>query len=254
MTPLRKRMTEDLQLKGYSPQTQRAYLHAVQKLARHYGKSPAKINEEELRAYFLHLTRVEHCAHGTLKIALGGIKFCLAVTLQRHWPALGLIRAGKERKLPVVLSRAEVRAILGCVRAPVYHICLNTIYACGLRISEGTALQVPDVDGERKVLRVRGKGNKQRQVPLAEPTLESLRAFWKLHLLGALAFPGGFTASFDESTGVHRGGQSAPGLCDGAAAEWDQKGGHRAFLAAFLRHASVGSRGATAPHSGDSRA
>jgi integrase/recombinase XerD len=189
MTPLRKRMTEDLQLKGYSPQTQQAYLYAVQKLARHYGKSPAMINEEELRAYFLHLTQVEYCAHGTLKIALGGIKFCFAVTLQRHWPALGLIRAGKERKLPVVLSRAEVRAILACVRAPVYHICLNTIYACGLRISEGAALQVPNVDGERKVLRLRGKGNKERQVPLADPTLESLRAFWKLHRSEPWLFP-----------------------------------------------------------------
>src|SRR5206468_1670938 len=139
MTPLRKRMTQDLQLKGYSPKTQLAYLKAVQKLARHYGKSPAALSEEELRAYFLHLTRVERCAHGTLKIALSGIKFCFAVTLQRHWPVLGLLRAGKEKKLPVVLSRAEVRAVLGCVRAPVYRVCLNTIYACGLRISEGVA-------------------------------------------------------------------------------------------------------------------
>jgi integrase/recombinase XerD len=189
MTPLRKRMTEDLQLKGYSPQTQSAYLWAVEKLARHYHKSPAMINEEELRAYFLHLTQVERCAYGTLKIALGGIKFCLTVTLQRHWPALGLIRAGKERKLPVVLSRAEVRAILGCVRAPVYRVCLNTIYACGLRISEGVALQVADVDGERKVLRVRGKGRKERQVPLAQPTLESLRAFWRVHRSEPWLFP-----------------------------------------------------------------
>jgi len=189
MTPLRKRMTEDLQLKGYSPKTQLAYLKAVHKLARHYAKSPAALSEEELRAYFLHLTRVERCAHGTLKIALSGIKFCFAVTLQRHWPVLGLLRAGKEKKLPVVLSRAEVRAVLHCVRVPVYRVCLNTIYACGLRISEGVALQVSDVDGERKVLRVRGKGNKDRQVPLAQPTLESLRAFWKLHRSRLWLFP-----------------------------------------------------------------
>ena len=189
MTPLRKRMTEDLQLKGYSPKTQLAYLQAVQKLARHYAKSPSAISEEELRAYFLHLTRVEHCAHGTLKIAQSGIKFCFAVTLQKHWPVLGLIRPGKEKKLPVVLSRTEVRTVLSCVRAPVYRVCLNTIYACGLRISEGVAVQVSDVDGERKVLRVRGKGNKDRQVPLSEPTLESLRAFWKLHRSRPWLFP-----------------------------------------------------------------
>jgi integrase/recombinase XerD len=189
MTPLRKRMTEDLQLKGYSPATQCAYLYAVEKLARHFNRSPADISEEELRAYFLHLVQVEQCAPGTLRIAVSGIKFCLAVTLQRHWPALGLLRASKEKKLPVVLSRAEVRAVLGCIRVPVYRVCLNTIYACGLRISEGAALPVSAVDGKRKVLRVRGKGNKDRQVPLAETTLESLRAFWQLHRSKPWLFP-----------------------------------------------------------------
>jgi integrase/recombinase XerD len=189
MTPLRKRMIEDLQLKGYAAATQQAYLRAVQKLALHYHKSPAELTEAELRAYFLHLTRVEHCAPGTLKIAQSGIKFCFAVSLQKHWPVLGLIRPGKEKKLPVVLSRAEVRTVLRCVRAPVYRVCLNTIYGCGLRISEGVAVQVSHVDSQRMVLQVRGKGNKERQVPLSESTLESLRAFWKLHRSQPWLFP-----------------------------------------------------------------
>jgi integrase/recombinase XerD len=150
MTPLRKRMTEDLQLKGYAKATQESYLKSVCKLACHYGKSPDQVSEEELRAYFLHLGQVERCSRGTLKIAISGIRFFFAVTLQRQWPVLGLIRAGKEKKLPVVLSRAEVRTVLGCVRAPVYRSCLNTIYGCGLRIGEGVAVQVGEVDGERK--------------------------------------------------------------------------------------------------------
>ena len=189
MTPLRKRMVEDLQLKGYSPATQQAYLNAVCKLAGHYGKSPAEVSEEELRAYFLHLAQTERCARSTLKIAISGIRFFFAITLQKPWPVLGLVRSGKEKKLPVVLSRAEVRTVLGCVRAPVYRACLSTIYACGLRISEGVAVQVGDVDGQRKMLRVRGKGNKDRQVPLSDPTLESLRAFWKLHRSRPWLFP-----------------------------------------------------------------
>lgn len=189
MTDLRKRMTEDLQLKGLSPATQQAYLMAVQKLARHYGKSPREMDEQQLRAYFLHLAQVEHCARGTMKIAQSGIRFCFEVTLQRHWPVLSLIRPCKEKKLPVVLSRAEVRTVLGCVRAPVYRACLSTIYACGLRISEGVAVQVGDVDGQSKMLRVRGKGNKERQVPLSDPTLECLRAFWKLHRSRPWLFP-----------------------------------------------------------------
>jgi len=189
MTPLRKRMIEDLQLKGYAPATQRVYLLAVCKLAGHYGKSPAEVSEEELRAYFLHLARTERCARGTLKIAIAGIRFLFAITLQKAWPVLGLVRACKEQKLPVVLSRAEVRTVLGRVRAPVYRACLSTIYACGLRISDGVAVQVGDVDGQRKLLRVRGKGNKDRQVPLSDPTLESLRGFWRLHRSQPWLFP-----------------------------------------------------------------
>jgi integrase/recombinase XerD len=189
MTPLRKRMIEDLQLKGYSAATQQAYLDAAKKLAQHYGKSPETVGEQELRAYFLHLTKVERCAAGTLKIAIAGVRFLFAITLQKQWPVLGLLRAEKERKLPTVLSRSEVRSILQQVRVPVYRVCLQTIYACGLRISEGVSVQVPGIDGERKVLRVRGKGNKDRQVPLSEPTLESLRAFWKLHRSQPWLFP-----------------------------------------------------------------
>lgn len=189
MTPLRKRMTEDLQLKGYAPATQAAYLHAVTQLARHYQKSPALINEEELRAYFLHLTQAGRCARSTLRIAESGIKFCFTITLQKAWPVLGWMRPGKERKLPVILSRAEVRRILQCVRAPLYRVCLTTIYACGLRISEGIAVRVDDVDSQRMVLRVRGKGNKERLVPLAPATLELLRGFWRLHGSRPWLFP-----------------------------------------------------------------
>jgi len=189
MTSLRKRMIEDLQLRGCSEATQQAYLKAVQKLARHYNKSPALISDEELRAYFLHLTRVERCAPGTLRIALSGIKFCFAVTLQKPWPVLGLVRPGRQKKLPVVLSRAEVRTVLQAVRAPVYRACLSTIYACGLRISEGAALQVGQIDSQRMVLRITGKGRKDRQVPLSQPTLESLRSFWKFHHSRPWLFP-----------------------------------------------------------------
>jgi integrase/recombinase XerD len=187
MTPLRKRMTEDLQLKGYSPNTQKVYLLAVEMLARHYRRSPEAITEEELRAYFLRLAK--ESAPSTLRIAQCGIRFCFGSTLQKNWPVLGLLRAAKQSNLPVVLSRTEVRSILGCVRAPVYRVCLNTIYSCGLRISEGTQVQVGDIDGQRQVLRVAGKGRKEREVPLAQPTLEALRAFWKLHRSKPWLFP-----------------------------------------------------------------
>lgn len=190
MTPLRKRMIEDLQLKGYSHQTQKRYLCAVQSLATHYRKSPADITEPELRGYFLYLAEDKRCARGTLKATLAGIKFCFATTLGRPWPVLGLIRARRESKLPVVLSQAEVRAIINCVRLPVYRVCLTTIYSCGLRISEGVALQVSDVDSQRMVLRGNGaRATRTDRCPvpshsgLAAPVLEAAS-------LQALAFSG----------------------------------------------------------------
>jgi|HubBroStandDraft_6_1064221.scaffolds.fasta_scaffold87571_2 integrase/recombinase XerD len=181
-------MTQDLQLKGLSPATQQAYLHAVYMLAKHYGQSPEEITEEQLRAYFLHLSQVRRCAPGTLVIAVAAIKFLFGSTLQRPWPVLGLLRAGKAKKLPVVLSRQEVRALLHCVRAPVYRLCLSTIYVGGLRISEGAALQVANVDSARMVLRILGKGNKEREVPFAPPTLKMLRLAYRLHGSGSYIF------------------------------------------------------------------
>ena len=181
-------MIEDLQLQGYAWGTQEQYVRAVERLARYYHKSPDRITEAELRAYFLQLTQREH-TRSTVKIALCGIKFLFAVTLRRTWPTLTLVRPPKPQRLPVVLSVEEVRAILARVRVPVYRVCLQTIYSGGLRISEGVALQVGDVDSARMVLRVRGKGNKERQVPLAPATLQALRAFWKLHRSRPWLFP-----------------------------------------------------------------
>jgi integrase/recombinase XerD len=187
MTPLRKRMLEDMQLKGYSTTTQRSYSFVVSQLARHYNKSPDLITEEELRAYLL--TIQQRLAHSSYKIALAALRCFFEITLQRRWPVLQFARVYKETALPVVLSRQEVRSILAQVRTPVYRVCLNTIYGCGLRISEAAGLQCSDVDSQRMLLRVRGKGNKDRYVPLAKPTLESLRALWKMHRSCPWLFP-----------------------------------------------------------------
>jgi len=189
MTPLRTRFIEDMQLHGYSPKTQSCYVGAVCGLAKHYHKSPDLISEEELRRYFLHLTLEKKVARATATIALCGIKFLFQNTLQRNWTAFKLLRPRREKKLPVVLSREEVRKILPCVRTPMYRVCLTTIYSCGLRLSEGLFLRIPDVDSERMLLRIRGKGNKDRFVPLPQRTLEQLRALWLTHRSPSWLFP-----------------------------------------------------------------
>ena len=190
MTPLRKRMIEDMQLRGLSEITQDRYASAVRQLAEHYGKSPAKLDEEDLRQYFLYLKNDKQLSRSTCTVALCGIKFFYEYTLTREWPTLMLMRPPKEHKLPVVLSVDEVKHLLGCLRLPHYRVCLSVIYACGLRVSEGVKLKTTQVDGDRMLLHVqRGKGAKDRYVPLSKHILELLRQHWTTHRHPVWLFP-----------------------------------------------------------------
>jgi integrase/recombinase XerD len=189
MTPLRQRMIEDLQLRGYSERTVHAYVHPVAQLARFYGKSPDQLNEEEVRQYLLHLSTVRKVARSTHTLALCGLKFFYEHVLGREWHVLEIARPKHEKKLPVVLSRDEVWRILDAVRNPAYRACLTTIYACGLRLLEGAHLQVPDIDSGRMLLHIHGKGSNDRLVPLADATLTLLREHWRTHRNPLWIFP-----------------------------------------------------------------
>ena len=191
MTPLRHRMTGDLQLRGYSDRTVEAYVRAVAQLAQFYHVAPDQITEEQVRQYLLHLSAVQQVARGTFTIALCGITFFYQQTLGRAWTVLDIARPKGEKKLPVVLSRDEVWRVLDALRTPVYRVCLTTIYACGLRLMEGIRLQVPDIDGERKLLHIHGKRGKDRFVPLPDATLALLRAHWRTHRNPLWLFPTG---------------------------------------------------------------
>lgn len=191
MTQLRERMLEDLRLRGFSPRTQETYVAAVRQLAAHFHKPPDQLSEEELRQYFLYPTDVRRVSPSTLTLALTGIKFFYQRTLHRDWPILQLVRPPHERKLPTVLSVAEVGKILDHVHNLRYRIFLTTLYACGLRLQEGLQLQVGDIDGERHLLHMRhGKGNKDRLVPLPERCLGLLRLYWSTHRHPTWLFPG----------------------------------------------------------------
>ena len=190
MTPLRRRMTEDLQLRGYADPTIKAYLLAVSQLARFYGIAPDQITEAQLRDYLLHLSTVRKIAASSFTQALCGIKFFYEHTLGRHWPVLDVARPKRDARLPVVLSQDEVRRALAAVRTPQYRVCLTLIYACGLRLLEGLRLQVPAVDGARKLLHVRGgKGGRDRLVPLPDAALTLLREWWRTHRDPLWLFP-----------------------------------------------------------------
>jgi integrase/recombinase XerD len=183
------RMIEDMKLAGLSPATQATYIDAVRKLAAHYRRSPDQLCEEEVRAYILSL-RERGAARGTFKTNYYGIRYLYRYTLNWDWALFSKkIRLPRQKRLPHALADAEVRRLLGGITNPVHRTCFAVMYACGLRISEAATLEIGAVDGTNRLLRIIGKGNKERLVPLPEPMLLSLRRLWKIHANPRWLFP-----------------------------------------------------------------
>ena len=190
MTPLHQRMRDDLQLRGLSARTQEMDVRAVHPLAAPDHTSPARITDEARQDSFLSRKNVKHSSRSARTIALCGITLFYEHPLKREWTPLTFVRAPREQKLPVILSVEEVRTILAHLKLLRYRVCLTTIYSCGLRLQEGTRLQVPDIDSARMLVHVRcGTGAKDRDVPLPTRTLELLRQYWPTHRNPVWLFP-----------------------------------------------------------------
>ena len=179
MSELRERMVQDMTIRGLKAGTRHAYVNHVRALAAYSHRPPDQLGQEEIRAYLLYLIETRQVAQSTLRGHVAALRFLYERTLGRSWPVLVLPRVTRERKLPVVLSRAEVWSLLDRVRRPPARMSLTLMYTCGLRVSEALRLRVEDLDSQRMVVWVRnGKGAKDRSVPLPEQTLAQLRAYW----------------------------------------------------------------------------
>lgn len=184
------RMVKALQLNGKGERTQQAYVRSVRMLTQFYGKTPDHITEQELQDYFLQRKNVDQWSPNTMRICYCGIRFFYEHVLQRNWHILGILRAQNERRLPAVLSPEEVRSILARVKTFQNYAYLSTVYSCGLRLHEGLHLEVSDIDSSRMMIHVhRGKGAKDRYVPLPPSTLNLLRRYWVTHRHPRLLFP-----------------------------------------------------------------
>jgi integrase/recombinase XerD len=189
-TTLRQHMRQDLQLAGLSDRTQDAYLRAVRQLADPFHTPPDRLTEAQLRDDFLHLKNDRHFAAASLGIAYSGIKFFYSHTCPRDWPTLKRLRVPREKRLPDVLSTDEVRQLIAATRTPHNRVDFQTVYSLGLRLTEGLHLQLSDIDADRMMVHVhRGKGAKDRYVPLPSTTLKALRAFWLTHHHPTWLFP-----------------------------------------------------------------
>jgi integrase/recombinase XerD len=182
MTPLRKRMTDDMRIRNLALRTQETYVRQVSLFAQHFKKSPDQLGPEEIRAYQVYLINDKKLAPSSLIVAAAALRFLYKVTLKREWCFEDVIPAPKRsKKLPVVLSPEEVLQFLDNVRSLKHRVILTTCYAAGLRISEALCLKPSHIDSKRMVIHVElGKGDKDRYVMLSPKLLVMLREWWRV--------------------------------------------------------------------------
>ena len=180
MKSWRDRMSEDMRLHDFRPRTQEGYRLAVRLFFDWVKKNPTAVVEDDVRRYFLYLREDKKQAPSTINVAVCAMRFFFVHTMQRDWAILDLLRVNKPRKLPVVLSTKEVRALIAAVVHRVRRMVLLTLYAFGLRLGEGLRLATGDIDADLNMVWVRdGKGARDRAVPLPRPVLARLRTYWK---------------------------------------------------------------------------
>jgi integrase/recombinase XerD len=177
-----------LKLQGKAKKTREAYSRAVRRIVEHFDCCPSKLTVQELEDYFAHL--VDRYSWSTVKLDRLGLMFFWKHVLQKDWQWLNIIKAPKVKTLPDILTPAEIERIINATKQLRYRVFVLTTYSMGLRLEETLSLQVGDIDGEQKQVHIRrGKGHKDRLVPLPDRTLEALRLFWNEHRHPSLIFP-----------------------------------------------------------------
>ena len=247
ITPLRRRMIEDMTVRHLASETQRNYIRAVKTLASFLGRSPDTATAEDLRLFQLHLNET-HVRPPTINNTVTALRFFFGVTLDRADTTRHLTFVHEPRKLPVVLSPEEVARLLEAAPGVKYKAALGVAYGAGLRVSEVVSLKVSDIDSKRMMLRVEhGKGGKDRHAMLSPRLLELLRDWWRIARPQVWLFPGRDADRPDVDA------PAAPGLPRGGASGRDHQARHAAYAAAQLRHAPAGAEHRHPRHPGSAR-
>ena len=191
MTPLRRKMLEDLKIRNFAPSTTKAYLRYVARFAQHYGTSPDRLGPNEIRDFQVYLCTERKVSYGLLAQYVSALRFFYGVTLSKPWTIEKIPYPKSERGLPVIPSREQTLRFLSSISNIKHRAILTTSYAAGLRLSEVTRLRVTDIDRARMLIRVhQGKGRKDRFVPLSETLLILLREYWRMARPSIWLFPG----------------------------------------------------------------
>ena len=190
ISPLRRRMIEDMTIRNLSPATQQSYIYAVAKFSRHFARSPERLGLEDVRAYQLHLISQQR-SWSHINQAVCALRFFYGVTLGRSDAHEQIVAAREPRRLPVVLSGEEIVRFLEAVPGLRNRVALTTAYGAGLRVGEVARLETNAIDSSRMLIRIeQGKGGKDRYVMLSAQLLGILRTYWRLARPGRWLFPG----------------------------------------------------------------
>lgn len=188
--PVRIRMIEEMRVRNLSTETQRSYVHYVEDFARHYNTSPMNLGLDEIRNYRLHLLDVKLLSPQSVNCFVAAVKFLYTQVLDMPWKAEDLPYAKTPIKLPVVLTTEEIDTFFSAVGILKHRAVLMLCYGSGLRIAEAVSLQVSDIDGKRRLVRVQaGKGGNDRYSLLSERMLTVLREYWKIQRPRTWLFP-----------------------------------------------------------------
>jgi len=197
-----------LKLKGLQPKTIEAYARAIRRLGEYFGQQIDDLSEAQLTEYFSDLIGTHSWT--TVKLDLYGLKFYTIHVLKKSWVMPNLIKPPKTQRLPDIVTVDEAQRLFSATRTLSYRVFYFTLYSLGLRLGEGLALKVGDIDAARMRVQIRdAKGNRDRFVPLPAATLTALRQFWQLHRHPELLFPnrlGGLKAAQRAQSPLDRGG------------------------------------------------
>jgi len=179
MTDYLLKMKMDLELKGYSPLTLKTYLEHLKRFSDFYNKSPELLGDSEIREYLHYCITKRKLSESTVNTSYSALRFFYEITLERDWNIKKLFRRKEPKKLPVVLSKEEIKSIFDSIDNLKHKVILMTIYAAGLRLSEVIKLTLDDIDSKNMQIYIRaGKCKKDRYTILSKYNLDILREYW----------------------------------------------------------------------------
>lgn len=191
LTPLTQRMAEDMLVRNLASSTIDAYTYHLDNFTRHFDCPAEQLGPEEIRQYQLHLIREKNVGWSSFNQAVCGLRFLYRFTIPRDWHVAMIPFGKRPKKLPLVLGSEDASQLIQCTPNLKHRTILLTLYAAGLRLSEASHLQIPDIDSKRMQLRITcGKGRKERRVPMSPRLLTALRDYWRVDQPPKYLFPG----------------------------------------------------------------